>query len=849
VKINFENGPPKGMEQFPPDRWAVSASQAIDGLYSLEHDYDNSESAVDYVSFVITEPDPDSSIQIGFTIRYGYRPSGSNNWGFYLLSSGGARLMAEGEAQAFIMGVNQIHSDDSLTLYYQKQGQIAEIMKCNLNCETDMAYDPWEFLIEIDPSSGITVSGGKQGDTKTLLGKRHPAKIPWFYPSYTGLKYSYTSSKDRLLAIDDIFFSGKKFVDTIAPRLLDVTSSTQKIIKFSFSETIFPIDNNIAKNVFLSTPFDSAWIRDSSLLFLLSDVPQKDGIIHYELSGITDRKGNSSFYKGEFIYNYPQWHDILITEIMADPSPPVFLPELEYIEIFNRSENGINLKEWKLYTGDKSWILPAKYIESGEYHVFTTSGGETLISSGENISGLFNSESVLTNKEGKVVLLTPDGIVIDAARYSSSFFIDFKVEGGWSVERIDLENKCGGDEIWRPSEAPEGGTPGLANSHHVDVYDNDAPYIRQVIRENDSSFLLVFNEVLDKDRFSSDKAQLLHTNPWMEDIELVSPFYNSSLLTLRESSYQEAKKFENAFIDCEGNTEFRSDSLFLSTPLRPRAGSVLISEVLFSPLPNCPEFIELYNNSGQVLSLFDLKLKVNVSGEGQGRGIFISDKNILFPPRTYLVLCKTPDWLDRFYDIPRPMNYLKHENFPSLPDKGARIGIYNRGEILIDEMIYSPETHFPLLSDFHGVSLERVSLDGYLGTESDWHSASSLSGFATPGRVNSQNHIGIDSGNVFSAEFDVFSPNNDGYRDMAVINIKMDREGYLAVIRVFDPVGSLVRTLGKRELLGTEGKITWDGRDEEGRLCSTGIYLIHMETIHVSGGRKKAHKEVVVLGR
>ena len=40
--------------------------------------------------------------------------------------------------------------------------------------------------------------------------------------------------------------------------------------------------------------------------------------------------------------------DVVITEIMADPSPAAGLPELEWIELRNRSDSDINLLGWKL---------------------------------------------------------------------------------------------------------------------------------------------------------------------------------------------------------------------------------------------------------------------------------------------------------------------------------------------------------------------------------------------------------------------------------------------------------------------------------------------------------------------
>ncbi|MBK8722489.1 MAG: lamin tail domain-containing protein [Saprospiraceae bacterium] len=51
-------------------------------------------------------------------------------------------------------------------------------------------------------------------------------------------------------------------------------------------------------------------------------------------------------------------YDLLINEIMADPSPTIGLPDAEYIEIYKNTSNYINLKDLKLIVGSNEFILP-----------------------------------------------------------------------------------------------------------------------------------------------------------------------------------------------------------------------------------------------------------------------------------------------------------------------------------------------------------------------------------------------------------------------------------------------------------------------------------------------------------
>ena len=50
----------------------------------------------------------------------------------------------------------------------------------------------------------------------------------------------------------------------------------------------------------------------------------------------------------------PGAHDVVITEIMADPTPSAGLPLVEYIEIRNTSGRSLQLSGWRLRTATAS---------------------------------------------------------------------------------------------------------------------------------------------------------------------------------------------------------------------------------------------------------------------------------------------------------------------------------------------------------------------------------------------------------------------------------------------------------------------------------------------------------------
>ena len=72
--------------------------------------------------------------------------------------------------------------------------------------------------------------------------------------------------------------------------------------------------------------------------------------------------------------------DVVITEIMADPVPEVDLPPEEYVEIYNRSRNILNLENWKFTSGDQNSFFPRIEIYPGEYLILCSLSDTTLFS-------------------------------------------------------------------------------------------------------------------------------------------------------------------------------------------------------------------------------------------------------------------------------------------------------------------------------------------------------------------------------------------------------------------------------------------------------------------------------------
>jgi len=154
--------------------------------------------------------------------------------------------------------------------------------------------------------------------------------------------------------------------------------------------------------------------------------------------------------------------------------------------------------------------------------------------------------------------------------------------------------------------------------------------------------------------------------------------------------------------------------------------------------------------------------------------------------------------------------------------------------------------HSPLLYDQEGISLERISFTEPTNEKTNWHSASTKSGYGTPGYENSQ--VLNEEVEKVSVTFEpeAFSPNNDGYNDIYSIRIQLDQPGYICNTWIYDSSGLLVRKLINNNILSTSETFTWDGKDETGKKQKLGVYIVLVEIFNTRGFVKQ-FKDGVVL--
>ena len=278
-------------------------------------------------------------------------------------------------------------------------------------------------------------------------------------------------------------------------------------------------------------------------------------------------------------------------------------------------------------------------------------------------------------------------------------------------------------------------------------------------------------------------------------------------------------------------------------------GDIVLNEVLFNPVPDGNDYVEIYNNSNKEIPLNKLYLasRDNDMELTQIYALTSEQKKLL--PNEYLALTKDTLGVFPFFSISCPECFLQMERFPSFNNDDDYVVLLNSDMEIIDEFYYYEKMHSPIFYDHEGIALERISFSAPTNYASNWHSASTQSEYGTPGYQNSQ--LMNEEVQKISVTFqpDAFSPNNDGYNDNYSVNLSMDSPGYICNILVFDSTGRRLCKLADNTVLGTHEQISWNGEDENGNQLPIGPYIIMVEVFNTDGTVERFKDGVVLTDR
>jgi len=542
-------------------------------------------------------------------------------------------------------------------------------------------------------------------------------------------------------------------------------------------------------------------------------------------------------------------YDVLITEIMADPTPAVGLPAVEYLEIRNVSKKVLGLGGWKLSDATSTAVIGGNPTLAPDSALLLCSTGSVVqLAAFARTIGVSSFPS-LDNDGDLISLRTANGSLIHAVAYEVSWYgTTPKKDGGWALELVDLHHPCAVERGWKPSTDPRGGTPGLANSVAGAVIDEEEPSLLRTYSTDSMTVFALFNETLDSTKaavagnYRLDGEQISGATP-------LGPLFTSVRIRLSQPLERQRRYrlFVKNLADCTGNDMTSEQDVDVGLSSDPGAADLIINELLFDPLPGGADYVELYNNSNKTIDASMLYIGNRDAGGLPASQCKLSEVPLFIYPGNYLLLSTDLAALERQYFIRDRSALVTISSLPSFPDDEGTVLLTTVAGDIIDELNYTDDMHFALLSDKEGVALERIDPRLPTAQQSNWHSAATAAQYGTPGYRNSQ-YRNNESLSELTVEPTVFSPDNDGRDDLAGLHYKLPEGGWVGNLTVFDAVGRPVRYIARNALLAVSGSWYWDGLDEKTNMLPQGVYILAGELFNLKG-KVTAFKKTVVLAR
>lgn len=532
--------------------------------------------------------------------------------------------------------------------------------------------------------------------------------------------------------------------DTQGPLLLNATFTSPTQILLTFNEGL---GNNTTtlSNYNLTNPSITAasFIPPNQIQLTLaaSMVDLNNYIV--TVNNLADCSGNPVLTNttDSFLYFEIQmaaYQELIITEIHADPSPVVGLPDAEFIEIYNRSNKTLDLANYNLFESSNH-PLPTHIMRAGDYVILCAASNQSSFASFGTVVPI-NSLS-LTNAGELLQLQNPNGVTLDDVEYDDSWYQDaVKEGGGWSLELINPNLLCKGGANWIASNDAAGGTPGTQNSVYNNSVDNTAPSVTNVRQSSPNQILIEFDDVLNKTLASLPSSYGIDNG--LSIVTVVCLSDNQVLLTLSPNMVNQTLYTItlNNLEDCVGN------SMGISTTSMTYYASgtashydIIINEIMADPNPSVglpeKEYVELYNRSNKIFNLENFTF-TDASSRVATLPFFI------LGPGEYVTLYSNADGISfSFFGKVLPVS-----SFPDLNTSDELILQNQFGEV-IDAVAYELSWYQNSDKSTGGWSLERISPDRPCEAADNWRASENLLG-GTPSTQNS----------VLEIEPDVQSP-------------------------------------------------------------------------------------------
>jgi len=664
-----------------------------------------------------------------FDIQLDFNPSGANFAKIYLISN---VEDLSSEIHGYFVKIGG--TNDEISLYRQDGLEEIEIIDGR-----DDRVDENPVIVRIkvarDDLGNFELFSVKNTESDFLT-EGTASDNTYNQSQYFGIVSQFTKTRADKFFFDNIKVEGDSFQDKSPPQFLGKEVISNKKLQLNFSE---PLDDNTAfkvENYLLNGTVNPAkaalGTNDKTKVQLVFDVPFENGRLNSLLvTGIEDSVGNKTdSLRFEFIYFQQEVaspNDVVINEIMQDPSPALQLPEIEYLELYNRSNKTFSLKDWTLSDSRSSTNLDSIILFPNEYLILCPAGGIEEFEPFGKVLGVRNWPT-LNNNLDSLSLKSKRDILIYEIAYSRAWFEDEEKEnGGYSLEQINPASLCAEQGFnWTGSQDEDGGTPGRVNSVL-----SEAPLeplnLLTLSLKSDLELQLVFNQPIDSNSLNKENIQINNglkiasvtaEAPTEASIIFQKPIVPGIIYAIR------LKMIE----DCDHNFKVSFENYFGRGEL-PEFNDLIITEIMSTPVPSVGlpevEYLELFNSSDKLLNLDRIKLSDRTSQTSISGG--------MLKPGDFLILTSTGG----VEELQSFGNVLGVSNWPGLNKTNDAITLQDSTGNIIFNVEYDDSWYDYADKKEGGYALEMIDPTSLCADHNfNWTGSGDLNG-GTPGKINS----------------------------------------------------------------------------------------------------------------
>ncbi len=665
-----------------------------------------------------------------------------------------------------------------------------------------------DWDLEVADAAGSIVDQATGSGTNPLAG------------AFAGLILDFTSTRNGLFFFDN-FSIDPIFIDQVAPSLVSATAIDERTIELIASESLSGTAAAAGNYQVGGIVVANATLNGNRVELTLASALVSGQSTPLTIASWSDQAGNEATNLSSSVtFIAPRQlaaFELLITELMPDPTPAIGLPDFEYIELFNAGSDAIDLSTVSLSDDGALIELPAIMLDAQAYVAFARDAG------GDARFTTFPDFPTLTNSGGLLGLVF-NGQTIDQVNYTPSWHEPSKDDGGYSLERRDLNQPCLlGQANWSSSASLSGGTPGAANSIATTIV-GDSLNITGVDVLGTSTLLVSTNRVLQDAtsafQFSNGGGYTVSSTDFINEylLELDQPLSlgDSRVLLLAPGASS-----------CLGSDIISQLGVTVGIPDLPEVGDWELNEIMYDPLSRQGRWVELANVSDKLLSTSGLFLS-RQNDDGTVGELFEPLSSILVPPGGFVVYADDIETLGRQFPTAL-LTRIVPTDVPTLGSEECLQLFDPVNEEVYFTVCYTEDWHNQAYANTDGVSLERIDLTQLPQNASNWTSAAATVDFATPTLPNSQARVGqIVPEGTFALVSDVISPDGDGFDDLLILDYTFGEPGVLARFEIVDLLGRSVLEANQDTSPGISGTFTWDGVDNDGDLAEVGTYVLRI---------------------